>query len=696
MPNKILFTFTNGPKVEIEGDDPSKVYHVEFIDSATEELVYATDISAGQWSVANPKYYIKWRIKAYENSVVKLDYTMDLENRDVLIVMESKSLGDNIAWTPYAEEFRKKHNCRVHLATFWNNILASEYPDINFITHDTMNQSGVTYYAVYHIGAFDNDYFKNKNNWRLIPLQQISADILGIPYYETRPKVKLGNAPPPIKEPYIAISEFSTWHAKGWHYPNGWQTIVDRLNAFGYKVMSISKEPSNLKNVIKRNNRSIEETINNIRHADGFIGGSCGPVVVAWACGVPVTIISSATEPWSEFAECTRIHNPNFCHGCFNDTTHQIDRANWKYCPRGRSFECTMHTTPDMVWNAILPTLAAQKAVKHHKVLFLTPHCSTGGGPQYLLRCVEELRESGAEVIVVEHTNISDSYVVQKNKIKALVPFHTLNGGDKASELATILLNFKPDVVHLHEFPERYGFLDVPTAAFLYGKPRDWKIVETPHGDGIGPKDKKWWPDAFAFVSRYHQEMFKDSGIPSTVVEYSLPKRQRPDRVTSLERLGLDANQRHILNVGLLAPNKNQGEVFKIAERMPDLQFHFVGNTADNFKSYWEPLLATQPANCTVWGERPDVDSFYCCMDAFLFPSLRELNPLVVKEAIAWGMPVLMRNLSNYCGMYDNEPMITFIDDDVDKTVALLRKMFPLHTDIGPALHELYQQVSAR
>ena len=52
-------------------------------------------------------------------------------------------------------------------------------------------------------------------------------------------------------------------------------------------------------------------------------------------------------------------------------------------------------------------------------------------------------------------------------------------------------------------------------------------------------------------------------------------------------------------------------------------------------------------------------------MDLFFFPSLRELNPLSVKEALSWGMPILMNKLE-CCGLYerykDNEN-ITFIDD---------------------------------
>jgi autotransporter strand-loop-strand O-heptosyltransferase len=686
--NRAMVNFVDGPKVEIQGDDTSLQYRIEFIDTTIDEIVYVTTITAGHWAASNLKYYVPWRIKVYEDDKGIIDYTLDLKDKDALIIYDSRSLGDNIAWLPMVEEFRKKHACKITVMSFWNNILKGVYPDLQFAKHDDTGLP--SFFAVYHLGAFDNDYNKNRNNWRLIPLQQIGSDILGIPQQEIQPKVKRSDQPRPFDKPYVCLSEFSTWQAKQWNYPGGWQMVADKLKAAGYVVVSISKEQSRLKGVIKRNGNSIEATIRTLQYADAFIGASTGLVVLAWALEIPVCLVSGSTMPWSEFQACTRVINKNVCHGCFNDLSHPVDRGNWKYCPRGRNYECTTSIPPDVVWQALQVVLSnkPQPTTENAKVMFLTPHCSTGGGPQYLLRCVQELRNSGREVTVVEYANISDDYTVQKNKIKLLVPFQTLNDG-KAESLKAAVTNLKPGIIHLHEFGER--FLDPESAAFLYAKDRPWKIIETPHGGGIEPKDKRWWPDAFAFVCRFHQEMFKDTGIPSTVIEYTLPKQKRPDRTVALDRLGLDPAQKHILNIGLFSPHKNQGEVFEIARHMPDLQFHFVGNTADNYKDYWAPLLETQPPNAVVWGERSDVELFYAAMDAFLFASTGELNPLVVKEAIAWSLPVFMRNLPTYCGLYDKEPLVTFIDADVEKTCGLIRKQFPLEVSMGFALEKVYE-----
>ena len=56
------------------------------------------------------------------------------------------------------------------------------------------------------------------------------------------------------------------------------------------------------------------------------------------------------------------------------------------------------------------------------KILFLAPHLSTGGMPAFLLKRIESLiNHEELELFVVEYTNFSDEYVVQKNKIKELI-----------------------------------------------------------------------------------------------------------------------------------------------------------------------------------------------------------------------------------------------------------------------------------
>ena len=93
---------------------------------------------------------------------------------------------------------------------------------------------------------------------------------------------------------------------------------------------------------------------------------------------------------------------------------------------------------------------------KKTRVLFVTPHLSTGGCPQYLLKKIE-VHGGVLDSYVVEHDFLSPTYVVQRNAIISLVGedhFYSL-GEDKASIL-NIIESVKPEVIHFEELPESF------------------------------------------------------------------------------------------------------------------------------------------------------------------------------------------------------------------------------------------------
>ena len=163
--------------------------------------------------------------------------------------------------------------------------------------------------------------------------------------------------------------------------------------------------------------------------------------------------------------------------------------------------------------------------------------------------------------------------------------------------------------------------------------------------------------------------------IPYEIIEYPVDTKVKKKRENQ-EKLGLDPSWKHVVNVGLFTPRKNQAYLFEIAQRLREfkIKFHFIGNQADNFKFYWEPLMTNKPKNCVVWGERGDVDSFLQASDLFFFGSRgdrnnKELNPIAIKEALEYKMPMMMYNLDVYCGKYNTEESITFLTGDIETDV---------------------------
>tara|TARA_Y100001938_G_C7913246_1_gene340681 strand:- start:267 stop:722 length:456 start_codon:yes stop_codon:yes gene_type:complete len=139
--------------------------------------------------------------------------------------------------------------------------------------------------------------------------------------------------------------------------------------------------------------------------------------------------------------------------------------------------------------------------------------------------------------------------------------------------------------------------------------------------------------------------------------------------------------------VGLFTPGKNQKEIFRVAEKMKDykIKFHFVGNLALNFKHYWGELLSDDrdewPENVVIWDEQHNVDQFYSAFDLFYFSSKLECNPIVLKEALGWNMPILMYNLDSYCGSYDNINGVKFLNDNENDTIELIKNILNLNND---------------
>ena len=253
------------------------------------------------------------------------------------------------------------------------------------------------------------------------------------------------------------------------------------------------------------------------------------------------------------------------------------------------------------------------------KIMYLVPHLSTGGMPQYTYLIMKKLVELGHQIYCVEYQDIAPIYRVQKDRIRNLLANNYTCLGEDKSEFFNILENVKPDVLHIQEIPE-LNFPDEFTTKIYEN--RLYKIVETTHAQGFDVRnDKRFFPDGFVFVNKSHVSQYEHLDIPYEIVFPSLEDNERPDRTSGLQGLGLDPDKKHVLNVGLFTRRKNQGEIFELAKKLPDIQFHFIGNQAGNFADYWQPLMKTKPDNCTVWGERNDMDLFYSCMDLFLFTS---------------------------------------------------------------------------
>lgn len=327
-------------------------------------------------------------------------------------------------------------------------------------------------------------------------------------------------------------------------------------------------------------------------------------------------------------------------------------------------------------------------------MLFVAPHLSTGGLPQYLVWQVQRAMLTH-EVHLAEWVDVTGGkFVVQRKRLQALVGdrFHSLDKDGAA--LLSLIDRLQPTIVHFAEVAEADIPLDI--LASVFAPEATYEIYETSHSaDAKFFEMVRFLPAKFVLVSPLQVERFARLGVPCELLEYTPEHRERPNREEALRKLGLDPAVKHVLNVGLFTPGKNQAEVMAVARRFTaePVHFHFVGNLAPNFGDYWRPLLTTRPRNCTVWGERDDVDDFYAAMDVMLFTSTLECNPLVVKEAAAWGMPVMLYELPTYLGM-QFDPLVEFLDASREQNSTRLRQLLGLPTP-SPETYRLIPLVAA-
>jgi glycosyltransferase involved in cell wall biosynthesis len=314
------------------------------------------------------------------------------------------------------------------------------------------------------------------------------------------------------------------------------------------------------------------------------------------------------------------------------------------------------------------------------KLLIVSPHFSTGGAPQVSVSKAKMLIND-FDIEVVEHSFLAWQFVVQRNRMIEIVgenKFHTLHGtqDEKGSQLFDIITRFSPDYISMEEFPE--FFMDINWANRIYSKiNRKYVITETTHDSSFPVDNKQVMPDVFVFISAFTAMRYAHLNVKSVVIEYPVDTLSK-NTSECRSKLGLRNDYKHVVIVGLFTPRKNQKYAFELAEKLIDykIQFHFLGNQADNFKYYWLPLMESKPDNCIVWGERIDIDYFLQASDLFLFTSKgdrnnKELNPIVIKESSQYNeLPKLLFNLDVYLNKYQDRDNFYYLTGDIDQDAS--------------------------
>lgn len=337
---------------------PEGAWHVTIRDMDTETLFFDEDVS-DTLLISLEKYYIHWAIDIHRNGEMVFSHIFDPEGQEVIFNFCHKAMGDVLAFLPYARAFQRKHGCRVlcKVPDYLKEITARLYPEIPQVEKATEDT-----YAVFYLAAWFS-FMGMPRDWRVFPLESLAGSMVGISECAPLP-VFHPTQPRTIAERYVCIAVQASTLSKGWHYPGGWDLVVEYLKEMGYRVFCIDRNPYqrqlDYETKIPRSaedmtgDRSIMDRANMLYYADFFIGLSSGLAWLAHSVGCPVILISGISQPWYEFYTPYRIANPYVCNGCFNDVRV---RFQLKFCPyhggTERELECSMKISPRQVIGAI-------------------------------------------------------------------------------------------------------------------------------------------------------------------------------------------------------------------------------------------------------------------------------------------------------------------------------------------------------
>ena len=133
-----------------------------------------------------------------------------------------------------------------------------------------------------------------------------------------------------------------------------------------------------------------------------------------------------------------------------------------------------------------------------------------------------------------------------------------------------------------------------------------------------------------------------------------------------------------VVGAGQVQPRKRLDSFIAASRQLPDVQFVWVGGmpfgrlAADH--AGMERLIAQAPPNFTCTGviDHVDVKRYYQASNVFWLPSEQETFGLVVVEAAAAGLPVILRDIPDYAETFATDAILTD-DAHVSEHITTLR-----------------------
>jgi autotransporter strand-loop-strand O-heptosyltransferase len=631
-----------------------------------------------------------------------------MKKKELYHKINPNSLGDALAATPTLRKISKSYDQKINVVThvpelFKNNPYVKNIYSFEQFNKLKLSAETEVFETFCGCGVKNNNGVEKKHN--LFDIRRFHSVDLGFDLLDTEMHYDFVpdlNNNYHISQKYICLHAATSWESRTYSKEN-WQNLINELEKLNYFIVIVGKNATehgfwnidkkihslSFKNGLDLSNKlNLSELWHVLNNSEYVITMDSG--ILHFAGTTDTFIIQLGSSINNKLRAPYRNNSQDYKYKYISGPCDIFCGSNMKYgikewgtinsvpplvkCLENKStFECHSKVS-DVVDFIKTRNVLVEINNTPKKYLFIAGHLSTGGGPKYLEWLIKKIKNEGNIIKVIEWNLYSPNFIVQRNEIiDTIGKDNFISVGsyyeddstfyDKEKNIKNYINDFAPDYIHLNDLPEEFAIkpMSKDFLEFLYKKDRSYKILETCHTSQFDFNKKIYIPDAFWFCSDYHLKLSKNINVPKKIVEMDLPLNIRPNRDDTLKELGLDPSYYHVLQVGLFHKNKNQKFTFDVAKNFLDdkILFHFVGNMC-----YIDECdIDRNQKNCMIWGERDDVQKFMSCMDLFVMPSLQELNPISIKEALSWNMKCFISDLDVYRDKYKDNNNISFIKE---------------------------------
>ncbi len=178
-----------------------------------------------------------------------------------------------------------------------------------------------------------------------------------------------------------------------------------------------------------------------------------------------------------------------------------------------------------------------------------------------------------------------------------------------------------------------------------------------------------------------HGMKLKNVGLLYNSIDMSNYHTSETDKEEARRNLGIPMEKFVIMGNGQIQPRKRFDLFHKLAQDRPDLQFIWVGGipfgkVLGAEAGSMQKLMDKKLPNLLLTGviELEDVKKYYQASDIFILPAEQENHPMCVLEAAGAGLPIILRDITNYQDTFKGGAIMVKRDEDfvteLDRLVA--------------------------